>query len=843
MVYEKEHTRHISFPLGGIGTGCVGLAGNGELIDWEIFNRPNKNTRNGYSHFAVRAAWGGRSKAKVLQGDTNENLTGRHDESGECVGFGFGVHSDSLAGFPHFRALLFEGHFPLAHLTLKDEDFPGIMRLTAFNPMIPHNALDSSLPAALFEWEIENTAEEPVEYALAFTVRNPSPRSVNRALEGQAGYSGLFLADGKNTPEEIGWCDLCVLTDGEDSTVQEYWYRGGWQDACTTFWNQFSGKGRLPVRHYGEPGQLDHGSVTSYVTLAPREKKKIRFVLAWNVPNCCNYWSPYRDKAGKDVSWKNYYAVQFADSRQTAEYAMERFSDLKNRSLRFAEALRASSLPGSVLDAVSANLSVLKSPTVLRLEDGSLWGWEGCHETKGCCEGSCQHVWNYAYALPFLFPGLERSLRENTVKYALAESGKTSFRIPLPLGRKPEAFRACVDGQMGEVIKCYREWKLSGDTAWLKGMAPSVFKMLDYARSPENPDRWDADGDGVLEGRQHHTLDMDLFGPNAWLQGFYLLALDCGARIADAVERPEKAAEYRRLYENGKRWANENLFNGAYFCQKIDLADKDTVARFGAEAVYWNEEAGEIKYQVAGGCLIDQMLADWHAALIGLPPVFDSEKAHTALMSLYANNFAESMRDVPNMWRNFAVNDESGTRICSYPSGTTKPAIPIPYCEEVMTGFEYALAGLMLYNGLTAEGERMIAAVRSRYDGKKRNPWNEIECGSNYARSMASFALLPIYSGFSFDMTVDYIGFHPLSGDGKYLWSIADTWGTVEIGEAGIRLLVFGVPLPLASFGLDGSDRVSKVLADGRAIPFTAQGDRISLSRTAIKETLEILKA
>ena len=40
FVYKEEKTREISFPLGGIGTGCVGLAGNGQLVDMEIFNRP-----------------------------------------------------------------------------------------------------------------------------------------------------------------------------------------------------------------------------------------------------------------------------------------------------------------------------------------------------------------------------------------------------------------------------------------------------------------------------------------------------------------------------------------------------------------------------------------------------------------------------------------------------------------------------------------------------------------------------------------------------------------------------------------------------------------------------------
>ena len=65
MIYEKQKTKNISFPLGGIGTGCIGLSGNGELRDWEIFNRPNKNVGNGYSHFAIKAKYKGKSILKL----------------------------------------------------------------------------------------------------------------------------------------------------------------------------------------------------------------------------------------------------------------------------------------------------------------------------------------------------------------------------------------------------------------------------------------------------------------------------------------------------------------------------------------------------------------------------------------------------------------------------------------------------------------------------------------------------------------------------------------------------------------------------------------------------------
>lgn len=830
MIYEKEKSTNISFPLGGIGTGCIGLTGNGELIDWEIFNRPNKNTRNGYSHFAIRATVADKTIAKVLQGDASENLCGSYDGSKKHIGFGFGVHSESMAGFPHFRNHYFEGNFPIAHLTLEDDDFPGNVRLTAFNPMIPNNSFDSSLPAALFEWEIENTADKTIEYAIAFSVRNPALVSENCTVKGKHETCGIVFSSADKEKDEIGYSDLCVLTDHEDSAVQEYWYRGKWQDTSTMFWNNFSSNMRIPERHFDVPGEYDHGSIIAYLSIAPQEKKTVRFVLSWNVPNQYNYWNPCTDQNGNDVTWKNYYATQFKNSFHTAEYIFQHFDRLRNETLRFANGMKLSSLPEVIYDAISSNLSVLKTPTVLRLEDGSLWGWEGCNERIGCCEGSCQHVWNYAYALPYLFPDLERSLRENTIKYALTETGATKFRVPLPVGRELGFFRSCVDGHMGEIIKCYREWKLSGDTKWLLEIAPDIFKMLDYATSPDNPDCWDIDRDGILEGRQHHTLDMELFGPSSWLQGFYLLALDCGARIANIAGDVQRASEYRARYDHGKKWTNENLFNGSYFCQKIDLSRREIVARFNAEADYWNEEAGEIKYQVAEGCIIDQMLADWHASLIGLPSIFEQDKKNIALKNLYANNYKDSMRNVANMWRNFAINDEGGTIICAYPVECKKPAIPIPYCEEVMTGFEYAAAGLMLQNGFVSEGEEIIYAIRNRYDGQKRNPWNEIECGSNYARSMASFALLPIYSGLSFDSVEQYIGFAPLSGEGVFLWSVAGSWGMINIDKSECILSVFGEPLSIASFGLRDYNRVHQVLVDEKEQTFTVQGNRICIT-------------
>ena len=186
------------------------------------------------------------------------------------------------------------------------------------------------------------------------------------------------------------------------------------------------------------------------------------------------------------------------------------------------------------------------------------------------------------------------------------------------------------------------------------------------------------------------------------------------------------------------------------------------------------------------------------------------------------------MRDFTNPWRVFSLNDEAGSVICVYPEGANKPKIPIPYCEETMTGFEYSFAGLLCSRNMIDEGFKVATAVRDRFDGKKRNPWNEFECGSNYARSMASFAIIPIVSGFKFDMTKNQIGFKPLRY-GTYFWAIDGAWGTVELSEQNYKFTVLGGEIQIKSF-VTGMNSVSEVEVNGEKIPFEFMGGNVNIS-------------
>lgn len=850
MIYQGDSLREISFPLGGIGSGSVGLAGNGALVDWEIFNRPNKGSLNGYSHIAVRARVGDKVFCKVLQGDHVKDLTGAYTGARTEVynGFGFGPAAGTMAGFPHFADLTFKGEFPVAELTFQDPDFPVPVKLRAFNPLIPLRADDSGLPAAFFEVILENTTEVPITMEAVFSLCNPFSATEN-TVKVRDGITTVTLAHAGCDRALAEYGELALSAENAD-IVQPYWYRGPWQDSIVSFWNELSSGEALLDRTYETAGKHDTCSLGKSVTLGAGERGSARFLLSWYVPNNHVHWnakrtlSPSEDAEVLKKTWKNYYAVLFDSAAAVGVYGLKKWENLYALTDLYRKTLFESTLDPAVIDAAASTLSVIKSAVVFRLENGAFYGFEGAHEHAGSCEGTCQHVYNYAYALCFLFPELERSVRDLEFEYATWHTGATMFRLPLPLREPRKPSRSCLDGQMGCVIKTYREWKISGDDAWLKKVWPTVKKVLEFAWSPDNEDAWDRDKDGVLEGRQHHTLDMELFGPSSWLQGFYLAALRAAAEMAEYLREPSKAAEYRVLFENGKRWTAENLFNGKYFMQKVDIKDRTPIDRFGCED-YWNAERGEIKYQIADGCAIDQLLGQWHANICGLGRLFDEGQIQTALENLYRNNYKPTMRGVVNPWRNFCLNDEAGTVICSYPEGVKKPAIPITYCEETMHGFEYAFAGLLMSEGFLEEGLSVVRAVRDRYRGDNRNPWNEIECGSNYARSMASFALLPILSGFRFDLPEGKIGFAPLVSkeDFSCLWSLGTAWGRVEIKKGHTVIEIHDGSLTLSALELPYVQSECRLTFDGREIENIPRNGVIYFEKATASQRIEVTYA
>jgi non-lysosomal glucosylceramidase len=850
FVYTGERLKYISFPLGGIGTGSVSLTGSGRLIDWSIRNRPAINQFNGYSHFAIKAEQDGKLlDARVLNGPY-EGIPSGSPSARKFDGFGFGANRDSMAGVPHFDDVSFIGRFPVAEIEFHHASFPGRVRMTAFSPFIPHNDRDSSMPVALFEFSIENNTGAPIDYTFGSTLGNYGCDSGVHTFSRKNGLSILhFTSADPGSPEQRG--DLAIVTDGDDVEHVDYHFRGQWFDSLARYWREFAQAGRLRELRYEKPRavrnmfqQPEHGTLAVRIRVMPGEMRQVRFTISWNYPFGSIYWFD-RDQpgsppfAGTPPTWKNYYATQWTDSAASGADAFKRWETLEAQTFAFRDSLFGSSLPPEIIDAVSGTLGILRSATLIRLEGGEIWGWEGQHIQEGSCEGSCTHVWNYQQALANLFPALERTLRETELTYNQLPNGGLTFRQRLPLGSGFDIIGPCADGHFGAIVKVYREWKNLGDDTWLKRYWPNIRRAIEYTWLPDNPDKWDPHKTGVLWGRQHHTLDMELFGPSSWLTTMYLAALRAAAIMADAMSDREFATECRDLAAKGGAYVDRELFNGRYYAQKLDLSDRSVLTPFDQHRkagvlnepfmeAYWSEEYGEIKYQIGEGCLTDQILGQWHADIAGLGDLLAPNNVQTALKTVFDENYRPSLRDHFNPCRIYAYEDESGLLNCTWPEGTTKPALPVPYAEEVWTGLEYMMASHLIQRGLVDEGLTVVRAARARHDGSRRNPWNDMECGSYYIRALSSYALINAYAGLSFDQRCGEIGFRPARpGDGAYFWSAGRGWGVVELAGSTVTLKVKGGELAVSKLRLPGRSGAATV--DGQAAE--RNGDVILLRR------------
>ncbi|WP_052726590.1 GH116 family glycosyl-hydrolase [Devosia epidermidihirudinis] len=854
FVYAGDRGRHLTFPLGGIGAGGLSITGGGRLVDWSIRNRPGLQTSNGYTHFAIKAEQNGKVlDARVLNGPYEGDPTGSPGTRRFFDGFGWGANRNTLAGVPHFAEAVMTGRFPVAEIAFADQRFPGSVGLTAFSPFIPTNDRDSSMPVAMFEISVTNNTDGLVDYSLGGTLGNHGCQNGRHSFAATTGVSALTLTSAEEDVPLHQQGDLTIATDADDVDHMDYHFRGQWFDDLNLFWREFSQPGRLPQRHYDKPrtnrnmfDQPEHGTLAARFSLSPGERRTVRFAISWHFPNGSVYW--HQDATqGQEVGWRNYYASEWQNSAASVADAFNRWDELRDATFAFRDTLFGSDLPLDIIDAAAGTMAVLRTGTVLRLNNGELWGWEGQFTDGGACEGSCTHVWNYQQAVPYLFPALERTLRETEFRFNQLPDGGLTFRQILPLGSGHFPLNPCADGHFGAIIKTYRDWKISGDTEWLRRYWPNIRSAMEYAWSPDNPDQWDPERTGVLWGRQHHTLDMELFGPNSWLSSMYVAALKAAAAMAEALREEEFASLCTRLGSAGGRYINDQLFENGYFGQQLDLGDKAQIERFAGAAgkvgvisdgfmeTYWSDEHGQIKYQFGDGCASDQILGQWHADLAGLEPFLEHDKVEAALTAIFEHNFRPTLTDHFNPCRVYALEDDAGLLIATWPEGTEKPAVPAPYSEEVWTGIEYAVASHLIQRGLTKQGLSIVAGARARHDGSRRNPWNEFECGSYYARSMSAYALVNAWSGFTFDLTKGSIGFAPKS-TGRFFWSVGAAWGDVLVTDSEAQLRVIYGALPLQQLLIHGrAFRATQIhqLKAGDTLSFSVDGDHLTPQQEA----------
>jgi uncharacterized protein (DUF608 family) len=773
---EIKGLDQVAFPMGGIGAGMVCLEGVGGLTHASFRNRPFMDNELGA--FAAISIKSPEKIARVVEGPVPNWR--RYLRPGAAKGT-----AKPGLGLPRFEQCSFEARFPFGEVKLDDSNLPISAKIVGWSPFEPGDEDNASLPVAGLEYTFTNKSEHALDAVFSYNVPNSIAGSSKGKREIRQTQHGIIFYGGPDpeNDQEEAW--VCVSSNDPDLKINYAWFRGSWFDGITMVWNDVEA-GAAYDRALPQTGSAPEGATLFFpITLSAGASKTIRLTLSWYAPN--THMTAGASRESKAGFYRPWYSAHFDGIGAVNAYWVGNYDKLRAATARFSQSLYDTSLPREVIEAVAANLCILKSPTVLRQTDGRFYGWEGCDDRTGLGHGTCTHVWNYAQAVAHLFPSLERSLRETEFTFGQDERGHQNFRVPLPIQPASHDFHAAVDGQFGGIIKTYREWRISGDTEWLKHWWPKVKASLDFGI-----ETWDPAHKGWAEEPHHNTYDIEFWGPDGLGSSFYLAALKAAVAMGKALN--EDIDEYQDLLNKGTALVNDALFNGEYFMQRVEWKnlraknpaqskslDFYSTGGYSPEAVALMEKEGP-KYQYGPGCLSDGVLGAWLALACGVGQVLDPQKVKSHLHSVHRYNLKADLFDHANPQRpNYALGHESGLLLCSWPKGG-KPALPFVYSDEVWTGIEYQAACHMILMGLVEQGLEVVRSCRSRYDGIKRNPFDEYEWGNWYARAMASYGLLQAMSGARYDAVDQVLYLSPrVKGDFRCFLSTASGYGTVGV--------------------------------------------------------------
>lgn len=852
-VYFDSDRRCVAMPLGGLGTGHLCICGDGSLRQWQIANNINHIAYVPFGFFAIRAeeSWS-KSTARILHTDEffdKSNFRPAPLVSDHIVPQ---EHIRQFQGYPLAHSTKFVGEYPIAKVDYELEDVPVSCQLTAWSPLVPFDSSASGMPIAVFDIEVVNRLDRAIQISLLSSLQNlvgwdgSSPirgvsnqgygGNVNRQIE-IAGRPAIEMLNVALPTDHPNFGELVLCCDSNDVSCALQW------SDLASLWQDFLADGNIETGSDGPSQKMTtwNGALCRKSKLEPKESLRTRFVYAWRFPNRFVDFNQKPEIAPRDRSrfyLGNEYAERCASAAEAAKSVLES-NLLFEQTKQFHDAFYDTNLPYHMIDAVTANTSTLRTSICIRTADGNFFGFEGgcgasaggVYASGGCCPMNCTHVWNYDQTLFHLFPNLHAKMRDIDWLNNQHETGYLPHRVILPLYLRRlwdmpigGPTNPAADGLFAAILKTYQQWRITtaADPMWEK-WKPHVKSAIEYAMQT-----YDDKGDGMIRGEQPNTYDIHLYGPNTFIGTMYLAAL-----LACEKMLPELSHECRKRFESGSRLYDETCWNGEHYRQVVELNKYD--------------------YQYDDGCASDQLLGQWWAHVCGLGYVLPKDRVKAALESIFRRNFREDFAGFEQKPRQYAMEDERGLLNATYEKGQ-RPNVPLLYSDEVWSGVEYALASLMMYEGMADKAMQLVKAARDRYSGFVRNPFNEIECGDHYVRPMSAYSLLLAATGIQFDRRTGILLFAPnWPGDGLKTFFVAGkAYETLHLStanerfEASIEVKYGEIDVSQLRFELKGW-KWNRLRAEADDEPLevevTDRGCVISGISRPIRETIKVLSS
>lgn len=479
----------------------------------------------------------------------------------------------------------------------------------------------------------------------------------------------------------------------------------------------------------------DFGScaLCSKVTLLPKEKKTVRFVLSWYFPNL---YGANRKRTG------HYYENLYKSSLDANKFLVDNGDSVHTKTAEFAELLYSTSLPDIYPDAWSSNLSqLIKSSHYLK--NGKFGLWEGL----GFCGFHTTDITYHAsFGLVNLFPDLQKKQMKMGAEFQ-RKDGRVHHLFKPGFEKVDKSFDR-VDMNMQFVLMVLRDYLFTGDRAYLVDLWDNVKRAMDSI------EKLDTDGDGLPDyDTKRNTYDAWNFsGVSAYISFLWLAALKASIVIAEKVGDAARREKWSELLKKGKEALDDKLWNGEYYNLWVNGKEVDE------------------------SLMTDQLDGEWFLRVMGLGGNLSDERVRQITDLIFRCNFDKEQGLI-----NATVPENRKTTIHTYKN-----------CQAtaVWTGIAYAFSALAL-----SAGNREIAdaVVGSIHNNQLRFGcfWDHWECGHHYTRPMSSWSTLLAASGMKLDYANKKLTFSPADKNITFPLIIPDVLAKVTLtdGELSIECI------------------------------------------------------
>lgn len=558
-VYPDGVLEHGGMPLGGLGTGYFCVDTDGRLGKISILNRLPAPMVFGSPFFFLETG-----------GERLTLATPKYDKDGNITQAG------------DVRSVDYFGHYPVVDMKMT-LDRPIGVRLRAFSPFIPGDAVTSNTPVAFFEVVLTNDSKKTQKMKLIFA---PHGFPAGKVEDYQEGDWAVFQTTHLPVEPMPDWARHTYALGAEN-------------------------------------GATEKGTAFVECEILPGASYTARFILAWNQPFL-------REGSGRIE--KNYYAQRFENSKAVVADSLKKRESWLARILAAQDVIYGSDYPDWLKEAlITAPYALVKNAVWLaKTRPDDWWGDEGMiliNESFISCPimdtMPCRYLGHW-YQLFFMPETLLNSLK-NT-RYFQLQGGQPPFSVGMGFAIRDPRYHCQHTGGAGEYpMMIYHYYLRTGDRKFLEDYWPSAKKSLEFMLS------LDMDGDGLIEDHVHavpgetfpanNPLDQwPWHGVASYTAGRGLAFLASGIKMAEIMGDPELAAQWREIYEKGQKSYEEKLWNGKFYRTYSDPA---------------NHRVNESSFSA-------QLSGVWCARVVGLPDTLPEQRIHSALDNITRLNLRAS---------------------------------------------------------------------------------------------------------------------------------------------------------------------------------------------------------